>query len=248
MSSARDAASARRRPSLWGWLVTVSACLLVGVGVMLVVWWGTSSHTRTSGYDVKGTVSAVNLDLGSADAEIVGGAETSTLKVERTDRYSFGRDATASRNLVGDVLNLRSRCPDALVARCDAAYRLTVPANVAVTVTTTSGNVTFTGYRGTARIATTSGDVVVSGYCGFSLQARTNEGDAHVATVCAPERLLMRTSSGDASALVPPGRYRVDASSNTGAHRVRGLEVADDSQFQIQIVTNSGDATVDAAS
>jgi hypothetical protein len=43
------------------------------------------------------------------------------------------------------------------------------------------------------------------------------------------------------------GRYRIDAASNTGVHRVRGLQSAEDSQFQIQVLSGSDDVSVDAA-
>ena len=42
---------------------------------------------------------------------------------------------------------------------------------------TTSGNVAFRGYRGSARVTTRSGDIDVAGFCGFSLQARAETGD-----------------------------------------------------------------------
>lgn len=240
--------SARRRPSAWGWLVTVSACLIAGFAVALGAWWIVSSHTRLTTYDVRGSLSAATLDLQGAGAEIVGGSETGSIRVERTDRYSFGHHPTATRVLDGSQLRLRSRCPDTVVGSCDERYRITVPSNVAIIVTTTTGDVTFDGYRGSARITTTAGDVSVRGYCGFALQARTTSGDIHATTVCAPERLTLRTGSGDASAVVPPGRYRIDAASNTGIHRVRGLRSADDSQFQIQVLSGSGDVSVDAPS
>ena len=62
-------------------------------------------------------------------------------------------------------------------ARARSATAMVVPDNVPLTVRTTSGKVSFRGYRGSARVTTRSGDVDVAGFCGFSLQARAETGD-----------------------------------------------------------------------
>ena len=144
----------------------------------------------------------------------------------------------------GGTLRLRSRCPAALVGSCSSAYRLRVPDNVPVTVRTTSGDVVSTGYRGSARIDTTSGDVSFNGWCGFNLQIRADSGDVRAVAACAPERLQLRSRQGSVDALVPAGRYRVDAESDEGKRAVRGVDVADDAPFQIQALSTSGDVSV----
>jgi hypothetical protein len=49
------------------------------------------------------------------------------------------------------------------------------------------------------------------------------------------------------SAVVPPGRYQIDADSTDGSSRIRGLTPADDAPFQIQALSNSGDVDLQAA-
>ena len=49
-------------------------------------------------------------------------------------------------------------------------------------------------------------------------------------------------------AVVPSGRYQIDAQSDSGTVRVRGLTNAPDAPFQIQALSTSGDVTVEAAS
>ena len=44
-------------------------------------------------------------------------------------------------------------------------------------------------------------------------------------------------------AVVPPGRYRVDAETDEGGASVRGL-TADDAPFQIQALSSAGDVRV----
>jgi hypothetical protein len=86
--------------------------------------------------------------------------------------------------------------------------------------------------------------VTFNGWCGFNLQIRALSGDVRTAAACAPERLQLRSRRGSVDALVPPGRYRVDAESDEGARNVRGVTEADDAPFQIQALSTSGDVSV----
>jgi hypothetical protein len=192
-------------------------------------------------------VSAVTLDLGTADAEIVGGGDRDAVEVRRTDEFAFGRRAAAVRRASGGVLAIRSRCPRTVLGLCAARYRLTVPDNVRVTVRTSSGSVRFSGYRGSAEVDTVTGDVAIASFCGFALRARSLAGDVTAGASCALERLELRSRTGDVRAVVPPGRYQVDADSDVGSRTVRGIVPADDAPFQIQALSSAGDVSVEAS-
>jgi hypothetical protein len=237
----------RRRPSAWGWLV--GACsLLVGAAILtLFVWWLVSRETTVATYSVRGSINGITLDLGAADAEIVGGGDRPAVEVRRTDRFAFGRRALADRRADGGRLAIRSHCPNTVLAVCSASYRLTVPDNVGVTVRTTSGDVRFTGYRGSAQVDTDTGDIAVNGFCGFALRARAQSGDVTAGASCALERLELRSRTGDVRATVPPGRYQVDADTDVGRRSVRGLTATEDAPFQIQALSSAGDVTVEAS-
>jgi hypothetical protein len=45
---------------------------------------------------------------------------------------------------------------------------------------------------------------------------------------------------------VPPGRYRIDADSDTGSQRVDGLTSADDAPFQILALSGEGNVLLEA--
>ncbi|MGH2969623.1 MAG: DUF4097 family beta strand repeat-containing protein [Solirubrobacteraceae bacterium] len=237
----------RRRPSLWGWLVTVSACLVVGSSLTLLCWWLLSSETSVATYSVRGSVNGITLDLGGADAEIVGGGDRPAVEVRRTDEFAFGRRARSDRRADGGELAIRSSCPDTVLDVCAAGYRLTVPDNVRVTVRTTSGSVRFTGYRGSAQVDTGTGNIAITGFCGFALRARAQAGDVVAGASCALERLELRSRTGDVRAVVPPGRYQVDADTDEGRRSVRGVTPAEDAPFQIQALSSAGDVAVEAS-
>jgi Putative adhesin len=232
--------------TIWAWLVTMSACAVLGAGLAMAVWWVVSSERRVTSYSVRGVLTAVALDLDSADAEIVGGREDLVVEVRRTDRFAFGHAATHRREAAGGVLRISSRCPRTVFGSCAAAYRVTVPNNVPVSVRTGSGDVRLSGFRGSARIATASGEIAASSFCGFLLHARAGSGDVSATAACAPERLELRSETGEVRAVVPPGRYRIDADSDDGARSVRGLRAADDAPFHILALSGAGDVAVEA--
>jgi len=108
---------------------------------------------------------------------VLGGGSGRAVEVRRTDEFSFGRRAKAQRAVADGELRLRSRCPATVLASCSASYQVRVPDNIPVTVKTSSGDVRFSAYRGSASIDTTTGDISVGGYCGFLLSARAESGN-----------------------------------------------------------------------
>jgi len=57
-----DAIAPRRRPSPWAWLVTGSAVVVLGCGLVLGVWWLATSERQIATYSVTGAVNRVTLD------------------------------------------------------------------------------------------------------------------------------------------------------------------------------------------
>jgi hypothetical protein len=232
-----------RRLSPWAWIVAVSATIVAGGLLLLTVWGVASRENRVTSYAVRGSLDQIDLDLGAADAQVIGGGRA---QVEQTERFAFGHHADVRRTVAGGVLRIRSRCPITVLHACSATYRVTVPDNVPVVVRTGEGDVDFRGFRGSARIVTGSGDVDVRGFCGFSLQARAETGDVAADLACAPEDLTLRSSTGGVRAVVPPGRYRLDADTNAGRRLIRGLTSDATAPFAIQALSSSGDVTVEA--
>jgi hypothetical protein len=233
------------RLSAWSRLVIASA-LLVGGGVAaLVVGALASRHERIVSFAVRGSLDGVVLDVGAADVTIAGGGSRPLLSVQRTDRYAFGHDAHVRRSVANGTLRIHSRCPSVVPSSCSVRYRIVVPDDVPVDVRTGSGTVRFRGYRGSAQVTTGSGDVDVTGFCGFSLDARARSGDVTADAACAPQQLSLRSTTGTVHALVPAGRYRVDAESASGRHDVRRLAAAADAPFAIQALSSSGDVIVE---
>lgn len=232
-------APSRRRPSAWAWLVAVSAVLVGALVVGLAVWWAASRQTRITAYAVQGSLAGLELDVGAGDAEVVGAGQ-GALEVRRTDRFAFGHPSREQRDVSRGVLRISSTCPVTVPSGCRVSYRVAVPDNVPVTVRTTSGDVRLGAVRTSARIQTDSGAVTVDAFCGFRLTARSRSGEVSASTSCSPERMELRSTDGDVRAVVPRGLYRIDAASDAGPPRVRGVTNADDAPFLIQALSTRG--------
>jgi hypothetical protein len=233
------------RVSAWWWLVAACALTLVAVGVATAIWWAASTETRTTSYRVLGDLARIRLDLGAADVEIDGGG--GAVEVRRVDRFAFGHPSAERRSVAAGRLTIVSRCPRQVLGDCRASYRVTVPDNVAVEVMTSSGAVRLTGVRASVQVQTTSGGVAARGFCGFSLRAISEAGDVSAGAECSTERLELRSRSGNVRAVVPTGRYRVDAASDNGRRRVRGVTADDNAPYQVQALSTTGNVTVEGA-
>ncbi len=221
----------------------VSAAIVAVVALGTAVGWLVSNRDRTSTYSYAGPLSRVDLRL-TAGRVVIVGSSSSTIEVRRSDDYAFGHAARERRSVDGGVLRISSSCPRVVVGSCSASYELTIPETVAVTIATTDGDIRLTGFRGNAAMRTSSGNVDVAAYCGFSLAAATGSGDIHVATACAPRSLVLRTRSGNAVALVPPGRYRIGVGSGSGQEHVIGVRHDSAAPFTIDAHSGSGDVSV----
>ncbi len=234
--------------SPWGRLVAACALVVAVAAAVLLIWSLGSSQQREVSYSVRGAIGGVSLDLGDADVEVRGGGRTVAVSVVHVDHFGFGHGPTADRAIAGGVFSVRSRCPSTILHGCSVRYRVVVPDNIPLSVRTGAGSVRFDGYRGSARVRTMQGDIDISGFCGFALQARADGGgDITARTACPPPQLTLRTTTGAVHALVPPGRYRVDASTSGagGTPRVRGVTADAGAPFSIQALSNSGHVTVE---
>lgn len=234
------------RMATWWWLVAACALVLVLVAATLAIWWATTRETRTTTYRVLGELAGIRLDLGDADLEIDGGG--AAVEVVRTDRFAYGAPANETRTVAGGTLSIVSRCPRQVLGSCSASYRLTVPDNVPIEIETSRGAVSLSGLRATVQASTRSGPISATGFCGFTLRASSDTGDVSAVSECSPDRLELRSRSGDVHAVVPAARYQIDAQSESGTSRVRGLTDTEDAPFQVQAMSTSGNVTVEAAS
>jgi hypothetical protein len=231
---------------LRGWHALVAASgTLIGLLVLVTgVGWVASLHARSVSYAITAPLSRVDLELASGNADIVA-SSSPALQVRRTENYAFGHAARERRWVTAGVLHITSACPRIVLGSCSASYELAVPQGVTVQVRTDAGAVRMNGFSGDATVATHSGNVDIEAYCGFHLSALSQSGSLSVATACAPQSLRLQTGSGDAQALVPPGRYRIVAVSGGRRQRVTGVRNDPTAPFTITVESGSGSVAVE---
>jgi hypothetical protein len=101
--------------------------------------------------------------------------------------------------------------------------------------------------RASVQISTGSGAIKATGFCGFSLRAVSDSGSVSTTSECSADRLELRSRTGDVRAVAPSARYTIDAQSDTGDVRTRGLVPSEDAPFRIQALSTTGDVTIAAA-
>ena len=60
--------------------------------------------------------------------------------------------------------------------------------------------------------------------------------------------MSLRTGSGAIRAIMPPGRYDLDAESTSGDEAVRGIIARPDAPYVVQVLSASGDVWVEGRS
>ncbi len=224
-----------------------SATTLLIAATVLGVLWLSSTETRTVSSHLPASLRGIELRVQSGDVAIIGGSQTG-VSISSSDRSVFGHGPRERRSLLGGILRISSGCPRMVVGSCRASYRIGVPNDVPISIRTEHGDIRLDGYRGSADIATDTGAINVEGYCGFVLGAASASGDVTVSTACSPERLTLRSDSGDVSASVPTGNYRIQAASGAGATSVSGLVDDGGAPWAIEALSNTGKVRLSAGS
>ncbi|HYB29973.1 MAG TPA: DUF4097 family beta strand repeat-containing protein [Solirubrobacteraceae bacterium] len=246
LSAAADHDGRRRgrlRVSRWALLLAGSLLVLVAAAVVLSVLWLSTSKTTSVASQLSASPLGIELRVQSGDVVVVGGSQ-SGVSISHSDDSVFGHGPHQQQSISAGIVHISSSCPQLVIGQCWANYRLDVPDDVPLSIRAEHGTVHLVGYRGSADIATNGGAISVQGYCGFVLGAASAGGDINVAATCSPERLTLRSDTGDVTAVVPAGSYRIQADSNSGATSVDGVSNDDGAPWVIQALSNSGSVKV----
>jgi len=231
--------------SPWPLLLIGSATVLVIAGAVIGALWLSSAMTSAVFARVDVSLSGIELRVQSGDVAIVGGSQTG-VSISRQDDSAFGPRPRERRSISSGILRISSECPQLVMGSCAASYRIAIPDDVPISVRTDEGNIRLDGYHGSADIATDSGAINVEGYCGFVLGAASASGNVSVVSSCSPERLILRSDTGNVSATVPAGNYAIQAASNGGSTTVRGLVDDGGAPWAIEALSNTGNVSVSA--
>jgi len=238
-------------------LIAVAVLLFAAGASWAVSWLTRETETRTQ---TLAAASSIQIEGHSGDIVVVGSDRSDIRLTTKQHRSIFGRPHVRASYSDGRLL-LDGDCADVeLWGGCGVSYRLEVPRDVAVRLTTHSGDVSAEDLRGDASLQTRSGDVDVLDVLGnLRLQTRsgdvnvdsgstdidadTRSGDVHVRARKAT-RVRAQTSSGDVHVSVPDRTYAVQAQAASGDENV-DVRTDPDAPRSIDASTTSGDVHVD---
>jgi len=181
-------------------------------------------------------------------------------RVTATRHYSL-RTPTVTSTVKNGVLSVRGTCPKPTVVTCRIDVRVGVSPEMAIDVTTGSGDVRvenvagavkvrsaagavdIVGLTGTADLHTSAGPISGHGLAVTRLQAGTAAGAIGLAFAVAPDHVSASTGAGDVDIALPDDSYRVTTSAPAGRARVL-VPVEADSSRSVTVRTAAGRITV----
>lgn len=221
-------------------------------------------HTRRTTQTVTAAVREIVVKSGAGDVALVPGGKR--LEVRETRHYVLQKPKVKLAVKDG-VLTLDSDC-DALVLKCHADLRVTVPRGVAVTVAADSGDVdareidvrsahmqsdsgdVTLGLVGRQRLVwahADSGRVDVIAADARAVDAQTDSGDLAVDVFKrSPRRVVARSDSGFVQVVVLKGAYAIRAHSDSGDVTNAGLTRNNRASSSIDARSDSGDVALRA--
>jgi len=156
----------------------------------------------------------VDIDAGTVDV-IRGGDE---VEIVREVAGSW-RPPEAASDRVGDRLRLTGSCrPSFLQTECYTNYTVTVPDDVELVLSSSTGEILVDGGTGDVTATTSAGRIDLTGMEADVVRASSSVGEVALAFAEPPTSVDASTSTGRVEVVVPDDatRYAVDATSSVG--------------------------------
>ena len=220
-------------------------------------------RSRLATESVAGAVREIVVDADRGDIDLVPARRL--VEVRETRHWALS-EPELERTRRNGVLTLKSTCgAEAVVMKCYADLRVSVPAGVKVTVEAGSGDVDLRSARvsgvhaesdrgdveldldGSQRLVwarSDSGRVDVVAASARAVDARTRDGDVNVELRAKPRRVVARTDSGAVDVVVPRGRYTIKANRDSGGATISRLRRDGSPASTIRVRARDGDVEV----
>jgi DUF4097 and DUF4098 domain-containing protein YvlB len=216
------------------------AAVVTGCGV------SGSHHEDTVSYDVTDKVAALRVEADSGSVEVVGSDRQG---IHVTERLTWRKNKPETSHQVrGDTLDLVFTCPTtwgwgAVSTSCDVSYKVEVPRELRVTVSSDSGDLTLKDLSGSLEATTDSGAIETIGLTGKQVSTKTDSGDMTLVFTGRPDKVTTATDSGNTVIHVPQGPYDIVTRTDSGN---KDISVASDSSAEssIKLSSDSGDIEV----
>jgi hypothetical protein len=194
-------------------------------------------------YRIDEPVGAVNLDARSGSITVTAGP--GPVGVTEQLYYTDDRPAT-SHQVTGDTLALREDgCAHlrSVNGRCEVNWEIHAPAGTALSLATSAGMISVTGFAGPVELSTHSGGIKAHRLSARTVSAESNAGGVRLAFVAPPDQVTATTDAGGVEIELPGGiSYAVRADTATGTPDV---DVARDADSSHQITARTGAGSIE---
>jgi hypothetical protein len=243
-------------------LVLVALSSLVAVD-------GMARKTVVEDHIYKFTGKAVTMDLTVGEVQIVPSSVDDQISVRRRLTYGLRRPFVEER-LEGDYFKVRDGdCAMPVGAACHVRWLLQVPQDVALAITTKTGDVTVRGMAGAVNLTSTSGAVTARALTGQAVQllshqgavsgtnlrsthvvATSKTGDITLAFRTPPKLARAHTQTGSVAVLLPEGdeSYKVASEAGPGSLKNIAVHTDDTSKLRIDVKSDEGPVNIEQSS
>lgn len=217
---------------------------------------GFGEHGASSSYEISDALASLRVDEYAGDIEIKIG--DGPVKVTETMEYRDTKPVSWYSVSNGELLLEADRCQADGV--CNVDYEITVPASLAVALTSGGGAVDVSGVTGDVVVDSGGGAVDVAGAVEVDsgggkvaavklsspkLGVDSGGGGVKVAMSVAPQSVSVRTGGGGADMALPGGPFQVNADAGGGPKKVEVETAA--SGPSVNVDTGGGRLVVKAA-
>lgn len=204
--------------------------------------------TDTGGEDLPGSLTTLSVQSGVGDVSIRAAAPGESASVAWTSRHGLV-DPTVTVQVTGETARMVSDCPSFWFADCSVDWELVVPAEVAVTIDTSVGDVSMTDLTGTVEVTSNVGSVSGTDLGGEHVQVRSDVGDVTLDLVVAPRAVTVGSDTGDVTITVPDDGTGYHVTTDTSIGDVRNTIGSDATQTRrINVSSSVGDITLQRTS
>jgi hypothetical protein len=167
-----------------------------------------------------GSITNLKINARSASVTIATTAAGPTT-VSETLRFTGDKPAT-THQLVGQTFQLtETGCPGVNL-RCDVEYKISVPKQTAVQISTQAGQVTVHGLAGALDVTSDAASVTGDGLSSATAKVTTKAGFVKLAYQGAPTDLSVSTDAGGIQLKLPPNAsYAVQITKTVGVANVK---------------------------
>lgn len=213
MTTPRGAVLTLRWVGVMGVVIAV-AVTSTGLATSLARTYATTTAAVEPGLRV------LEVDIDSGTVEVVRGGGPA--EVVRTTAGSW-RPPRSGIERRGDRLQLTGSCqPDFLQTECYTNYRVTVPDEVELVLSSSTGRILVEGGSGAVSATTSAGRIQLTALNTEQVRAATSVGEVRLEFSAPPQSVVAQASTGAVEVVVPDDGavYDVEASSSVGDRRV----------------------------